>query len=38
MADTGAFQDISNELKNVYPTGTFEEPVNKNSKFRRDLQ
>jgi hypothetical protein len=38
MADTGAFQDITNELKNVYPSGTFEEPVNKNSKIRRDLQ
>lgn len=38
MADTGAFQDISTELKNVYPTGTFEEPVNKESKYRKDLQ
>lgn len=38
MADTGAIQDISNELKTVYPTGTFEEPVNKVAKFRRDLQ
>lgn len=38
MADTGAFQDVSAELKQVYPTGTFEEPVNKNAKFRRDLQ
>lgn len=38
MADTGAFQDISAELKNVYPTGTFEEPVNKESKYRKDLQ
>ena len=38
MADTGAFQDISSELKNVYPTGTFEEPVNKESKYRKDLQ
>lgn len=38
MADTGAFQDISNELKTVYPTGTFEEPVNKESKYRKDLQ
>jgi len=35
---TGAFQDITTELKNVYPTGTFEEPVNKIAKFRRDLQ
>jgi hypothetical protein len=35
---TGAFQDITTELKNVYPTGTFEEPVNKVAKFRRDLQ
>lgn len=35
---TGAFQDITTELKNVYPTGTFEEPVNKMAKFRRDLQ
>lgn len=35
---TGAFQDITVELKNVYPTGTFEEPVNKIAKFRRDLQ
>lgn len=34
----GDFATITNELKNVYPTGTFEEPVNKNSKFRRDLQ
>jgi len=38
MADTGAIQDIGNELKTVYPTGTFEEPVNKVAKFRRDLQ
>ena len=38
MADTGAIQDISSELKYVYPTGTFEEPVNKVAKFRRDLQ
>lgn len=38
MADTGAFQDISNELKQVYPRGTFEEPVNKESKYRKDLQ
>lgn len=35
---TGAFTDITTELKNVYPTGTFEEPVNKIAKFRRDLQ
>lgn len=35
---TGAFDSITTELKNVYPTGTFEEPVNKIAKFRRDLQ
>lgn len=35
---TGAFSDITNELKNVYHKGTFEEPVNKQSKYRRDLQ
>jgi len=34
----GAFEDISSELKIAYPTGTFEEPVNKESKYRRDLQ
>jgi hypothetical protein len=34
----GAFEDITTELKNVYPTGTFEEPVNKLAKFRKDLQ
>lgn len=38
MADTGAFVDISTELKNVYTSGTFEEPVNKESKYRKDLQ
>ena len=36
MASTaGAFEDITNELKNAYPPGTFEEPVNKMSKYRR---
>jgi hypothetical protein len=35
---TGAFADISTELKNAYPPGTFEEPVNKETKYRRDLQ
>lgn len=34
----GAFEDITTELKNAYPPGTFEEPVNKESKYRRDLQ
>lgn len=39
MATTpGAFEDITTELKNAYPPGTFEEPVNKESKYRRDLQ
>jgi len=35
---TGAFEDITTELKNAYPPGTFEEPVNKETKYRRDLQ
>jgi hypothetical protein len=34
----GAFEDITTELKNAYPPGTFEEPVNKMSKYRRDIQ
>jgi|GEM_PF-2147381 len=39
MATTpGAFEDITTELKNAYPPGTFEEPVNKETKYRRDLQ
>jgi len=38
MASTGAFEDITTELKNAYPPGTFEEPVNKETKYRRDLQ
>lgn len=38
MANVGAFEDITTELKNAYPPGTFEEPVNKESKYRRDLQ
>jgi len=38
MATVGAFEDITTELKNAYPPGTFEEPVNKESKYRRDLQ
>ena len=35
---TGALEDITTELKNAYPPGTFEEPVNKETKYRRDLQ
>ena len=38
MSSTGAFEDITTELKNAYPPGTFEEPVNKETKYRRDLQ
>lgn len=34
----GTFTDVTNELKNAYPPGTFEEPVNKETKYRRDLQ
>ncbi len=37
MADTGAFQDITNELKNAYPPGAFEEPVNKETFYRKSL-
>ena len=38
MSTVGAFEDITTELKNAYPPGTFEEPVNKETKYRRDLQ
>jgi hypothetical protein len=34
---TGAYADIADELKVAYPPGTFEEPVNKETKYRRDL-
>lgn len=34
---TGAFEDISTELKNLYPPGTFEEPMNKEAPFRASL-
>lgn len=37
MADTGAFVDITAELKNAYPPGSFEEPVNKESFYRKSL-
>ena len=37
MSTVGAFEDITTELKNAYPPGTFEEPVNKETKYRRDL-
>lgn len=35
---TGAFEDITTELKNAYPPGTFEEPVNKEAPYRKSLQ
>jgi len=35
---TGAFEDITTELKNAYPPGTFEEPVNKEAPYRKALQ
>jgi hypothetical protein len=37
MADTGAFADITAELKNAYPPGSFEEPVNKETFYRKSL-
>ena len=37
MADTGAFADITSELKNAYPPGSFEEPVNKETFYRKSL-
>jgi hypothetical protein len=35
---TGAIEDISTELKNAYPPGTFEDPVNKEAPYRKSLQ
>lgn len=35
---TGAFEDITTELKNAYPPGTFEEPINKEAPYRKSLQ
>lgn len=34
---TGAVEDLTNELKNAYPTGTFEDPVNKEAPYRVSL-
>jgi hypothetical protein len=34
---TGAVEDITNELKNAYPSGTFEDPVNKEAPYRVSL-
>lgn len=33
----GGFEDISTEIKNLYPPGTFEEPVNKEAPYRAKL-
>jgi hypothetical protein len=34
---TGAVEDLSDELKNAYPSGTFEDPVNKEAPYRVSL-
>jgi hypothetical protein len=34
---TGAVEDLSAELKNAYPAGTFEDPVNKEAPYRVSL-
>lgn len=34
----GGFEDITTELKNAYPPGTFEEPINKEAPYRKSLQ
>ncbi len=34
---TGAVEDLGDELKNAYPTGTFEDPVNKEAPYRVSL-
>jgi hypothetical protein len=34
---TGAVEDLSSELKYAYPTGTFEDPVNKEAPYRVSL-
>ncbi len=35
---TGAFEDISDELKNAYPPGSFVDPVNREAPYRKSLQ
>jgi hypothetical protein len=35
---TGAFEDISTELKNAYPPGSFVDPVNREAPYRKSLQ
>ncbi len=35
---TGAFDDISDELKNAYPPGSFVDPVNREAPYRKSLQ
>jgi hypothetical protein len=34
----GAFEDISDELKNAYPPGSFVDPVNREAPYRKSLQ
>ena len=34
---TGAVEDLTNELKSAYPSGTFEDPVNKEAPYRVSL-
>lgn len=38
MATTGAYLDVSEEIKNNYPTGTFPDAVNKVAKYRKSLR
>lgn len=35
---TGAFEDVTTELKNAYPPGAFQDPVNKEAPYRKSLQ
>ncbi len=35
---TGAYEDISDELKFAYPPGSFQDPVNKEAPYRKSLQ
>lgn len=35
---TGAFEDITDELKNAYPPGSFVDPVNREAPYRKSLQ